>query len=542
MNQGSRITFLIVRVILVALIVVIVVVSFFGFDITDEGYSVLISSPHQSSSGLVVRFGRIIRYLNEFIPIGIVEQRWIRLVLLLFSSYVLWIGVKKWYSSYIGIWDSAYTAFILLSGFTSYLWYPNALTYSAVSFSLSQLLLGIWFVYFSKQTGRRSLKIFSFSALISLLFYLLLITKFSSAISLFLIFCVASIAAFKFKMIAKKDLLLVPVSVVFITFLIVMVDRVSNEFSILDIFKTASIYQGLSSTHTLGAMLGELLNLLFFLSSFLLSGFLIVKSFRERQFRWLFFILPLVGFSLTWNPIRLAVWNWTLLFAALEFTCFGIIAYCISLERNKVKFLSVLFFILLFFSVIACYAGTDSPNILVFSVTSGILLPVFVLCKQSFFRDLAILVVSLSLVGVVIVQLVYVRYRQPPIFDQHAIYQPPVGLPVFMSEIDIERLHLLGKSLDELNFKQGDALIIPFAKPGLVYLLQGQSPIGILWSKRQVDAYFKMLQLYRNELPNQIYVISDDLLFIGALTESIEYCVFDETHKNSDVIYTLKRN
>lgn len=485
-----------------------------GFDITDEGYYLLGYQDGQEIGYSPSGFQYVIRGFFGWMDLDIINVRILRLIISLISVLLLTIALKDRITNKLSF--LYIFCFLGIGCLLSYTYGPQSLSYNSLISSilisiLSLLLIG------EKKKGFLGVSCFVFSGF---LFSLGLLIKFPPVL-VFLV-AVTSNIFFISKWTHKNKLK--AVLAVIIGFLLGLMLFSSFCHSIFDFY--LDFYKGIvltsqSSGYTLNT-LAENLGFLFVqtisISGFLLFIFFVINTFSKHNSPIIcFFTVSLLTvFFLTYYYeylIKYSAGNsFPYLFFVLTYVLYKSQHYFHLRTEFEFKSSYLLLIFLFVFPFIGSI-GTDNPFLSnsTFMISSWFGLVILVgdkLPLNSTFSS--IMAIALFVFGSYLFYSQYVKnpYRSTNLFYQsESISNERVKVDTTMSQF----MGKINEILNQNNFKKGDPIIALYRIPGLVYLLEGKSPGGVisLWDYRRTGQFLEELKRSKMDYSKSFFLIKN---------------------------------
>ena len=281
---------------LIAVIVIsIVYTSFFGFDLSDEGFNLISSSPDQPLGWALNYYSRFFGFLGQFFSIGPVELRLLRLVHHVFASFLFAKSIIHLLNSVQVTVHSPVFSLVFLVGFSTYWVFPNSLTYNALTFNLVQISIAILIRLVIVRTFSAGMILKGYLSL-SLIICALIYIKITSAILLFIFISVVLLLNSvwrKDKGIRYTGLVIFVISTFSLLFSAHLSEFITSPF---DIIRKASLVSSLETSHEpLRLAVAGVRMFVYMVFSFG-SGALLSYTFSSQKWRLLPF--SLAGFAL----------------------------------------------------------------------------------------------------------------------------------------------------------------------------------------------------------------------------------------------------
>ena len=503
-----------------------------GFDITDEGYYVLGYQPGQEIGFGPSGFQQLIKGLFSWMTLDVVNVRILRLLFCLLSAFLLTIGLKycldKKYS------NLHVFSILGIGALLSYTYGPQSLSYNSLIASFLLMSFSLVLIGLNKK-GNYSTVSFLFSGL---LLAFCLIVKFP-AVFVYLVVLGLFFILYKKCTYKKRFYAIVKLLVGFVLGLFLFSVFCVSIFDFYDdVSKGIGFLSSSGSNHTLQSIfgnVGELLVLvLTFLGSFLLllifNWFLKkrIKSSSKIDLFLIFLFLAIVVFFCFQNIIDLISVNTSfLLFVTTLFIVYDISDFNVSNKHSRIGIVLMGFLFLMPFM-----GSLGTNNSLLFN--TGFMLPCWL--------ALILLVIDKSSTNQLFVNAVYVvliavssylfinQYVQNP-YRINSLQSQTESIPNERVKLDVESADFISKVeavLKKNNFEKGDPIVGLYKMPGLVYLLGGKSPGGIisLWDQNRTNQFLAELKESSIDYSTSYFLIQNryaDSLVIGLNTLGVKF-------------------
>jgi len=509
-----------------------------GFDITDEGYYLLTYQNNYHGGAELIKCHEIIKLLTFGNEPDIIEARLLRLVLTLFSgiffSLCFFHLMKRLNPGFSKNFNVATFIIISVTGILgSYSINPQAISYNSLTLILSVIITALLLLFMEFTLNERSAILKGgVLVIIGILLGTLFFVKFTSAIALFVTTCI--FIALLHKRFFKRTLLhclIVLGSTIFTLSVYGLTNENLRKF-IFDIFNIAvGLVDSQSPSNTRGIFYQALIigsTLLKLIASMIIGAGLCLVYLRLKEYKNL---LKSGGKTSAWI-VNLVFLLFSLIFIfsvfyieVLDFNNFSLQIFIIVLtffltwstelsrykefvENGKVTVL--ILFILVPLSI---SFGTDVPYMrhLLISLIFIFSIP-FLFFNVNYTRVFGWLFISLSFLAAVFVfnnnylnpyrmariGNYTVSIEQNPVINERIKFQPK----------EAEELLALADILVKHGYKRGDNLIAAYRIPGLVYLLGGTQPGGMLWGEQVEGLYLRNLSQEKPESLNRTIIIT----------------------------------
>jgi len=472
----------------------VVLSSFFSFDLTDEGYILILSRLNQPNGWAVQVYPKFIGALNRIVEVGPFELRYLRLVMHLSCTLIFTGGfMRVLRQSGRGVSPWMFP-FVFLFGFSSYLVFPNTLSYNAIAFNLAQLAAGIVFYDYSARQYRpipATLR----AIILGLVPIIMIYVKITSALLIagILFFALAFNAAIHS---ARLFRFLTPgIYGILISALIGVLQLNETIPTPLSIVEKASLVSSLEHSHDPIKLVVAFLRFLGYTTFSVITGVFFSRYGKTKKAS--FAVMGSVGvILLIWvTTSDLLSHTLAMYFQAVAFIFLGSLFDRAKHGEWKV---AVYWFVVsgfLFMMTIAVFAGTNNSNFLAFAPNSGLFFPTYLfLIGGNRLSNRFKKFFPVAFLLFVLVNLFVIPYRQPPLWTMNEKLETPHGRDIWVNSDLKNDVEVAEKGLVSLGYKKGDPIFAIYRMPGLVYLLEGYAPGGILWKAEQNEAFFHFLQ------------------------------------------------
>ncbi len=503
-----------------------------GFDVTDEGYYVLGYQPGQEIGFGASGFQQLIKGLFSWMTLDVVNLRILRLLFCLLSTFLLTIGLKYYL-------DKKYSnlhvfSILGIGALLSYTYGPQSLSYNSLIASFLLMSFTLVLIGLNKK-GNYSTVIFLFSGL---LLAFGLIVKFPPVL-VYLVCLGLFFISYKKWTHKKKFYAIVKLLIGFVLGLLLFSVFCVSIFDFYDdVSRGISFLSSSGSNHTLQSLFGNVGELLVLVLTFLGSFFLLlifnrflnkrIKSSSKIDLFLIFLFLGIVFFFCFQNIIDLISVNTS--FLLFITTLFIVYAFSNFNVLNKHSRIVVVLMVFLFLLPFIGSLGTN--NSLLFN--TGFML--------SCWLALILLVIDKSLNNQLFVNVVYVvlitvssylfvnQYINHP-YRINSLHSQTESIPNERVKLDVQSADFISKLeaiLKKNNFEKGDPIVGLYKMPGLVYLLGGKSPGGILslWDKNRTNQFLAELKESSIDYSTSYFLIKNryaDSLVIGLNTLGVKF-------------------
>ena len=487
-----------------------------GFDISDEGYYLLGYQPKQDLGFSLTGFHQLIKGLFSFMSLNVINVRILRLLLSLLSTLSLALGIRYYLDNkydFLNIF-----CFLGIGTLFSYCFGPQSLSYNSLIGFFSVMIFSLFLIGLN---SKKNLRKFSF-VLVGIFLTFTLIVKFPPFIIYILILTSLLIFSNSYDIKTKLNIaffiflgLTLGFSI-FSFFCVSIYDFTSNYFLGISYFKSTSSGHNLQDTFT---RINEILKLFIAFSIASALIFVICKFIKRLIPKLTKDYIQLILFSLVvillqyFHFIEL---NYNGISIIIFLSVFFLITFSNKLfvERKK-HYGLVIFLIICFILPFIGSVGTNNS----FLFNSGFMI--------SLWFSAVIIIIDKVDKGTTTIKFVYVllifacsflfiqNYFQNPyrITKLHTQTEKIKGENVKLDKFSKLFVTEIDSILVSNGFKKGDPIIGLYKIPGLVYLLNGISPGGIisLWDDRRNQQFLNELRNSTIDYSKSYFIVGDRL-------------------------------
>jgi hypothetical protein len=363
-----------------------------------------------------------------------------------------------------------------------------------VAYNLIQLMAAALIYHFSALLVHPSRLAYLSPVVLSLITVPLFYAKISSALTMSLLiiglWCVLIIAGIR-----RKQLIISIIGFSSLTALWFALMEMNSAYPPSRLVEQIKTINTLQTTHSTADLLSNFGSFVLLAATLILLGVHTSRKFAVSSYKQTIAFLLLTAVIVFAASPHIGKESYIKHISAALLFSIGVSVHYITRQKSKQNFPLMILVFILFGAAITSFIGTNNSNLLVFVISSGIVLPIAILSvKENYIRTYA-MITSGCTIALIVILLVFFPYRQPPMYTMNTWVKPPVGSAFLMDPTDATDLDMIRTTLHEIGFQPGDPIFAPFRLPGLVYLLDGYSPGGILWSDTHMPAYMNRLRL-----------------------------------------------
>lgn len=481
-----------------------------GIDLTDEGLY-LLSTTADYKSVITVSYSHLfIGWLADMFNLQIVGLRILRLVLLVTSALVLAYGVKRYFQQAIkGISLIELSLLAIIASCLGYAFGPQTLSYNSflavcVNFAAGFMLLAL------AENLKKSQRITTL-VLTGMFLVPIILTKITSGL-LFSLLLVAIIIIIKKREFWRDLLLVFAGTVTAIALYSLLID---SFFTTMQNLWVAGNFLAGEESHSAGNLIEEAKKFfkmvgwqaLLALAVFGIVKFIDLMNSEKKKIGAKDFMQALV-FVITGGLLVKKYLAAELTPVITEIVIFTLLSLVFISVKNTVfkkpnidKTLFV--YLLLALLPLVCAFGTNnslSINTL-FNMPFWLVIIYLLLVKI----DSQVLKFGvLTLLSVFIVHNTQLKlwqnpYRQLPLSEHNKSLNLPISPYLMVDSPTAEFVAQLNTVLVKNGYRKGDDIVAMFKMPGLVYLLEGKAPGGVLWNEAVSNLFFFNLEQQKIE-------------------------------------------
>lgn len=488
----------------------VAVASFFSFDLSDEGFNLLVSSADQPLGYALNYYARIIGYLNYVFPVGPFELRIIRLIVHLLTSLCFSIAFVRLLNFAGKETTRSLIGFVLLMSFTSYFIFPNSLTYNSLAYNIVQLSVAMMIFHFT-DPARKLPYLFLRQAILALLPVILIYVKITSAILLFVLTLIALGITALIRS-ERRYFRLAPLFYLLsVALLIYLIEHQTFIVRFSEILQKARRFSAWSSSYDPIKLAVAFFRFTGYAVFAFVTGIL-ASQFHRKSSK--------IRLAMVSMGIALLIWVTTsdilshtigMYFLAAVLMAFG---FFFDRAKHADWRVAVYWFsasVFLFLATVTVFAGTNNSNFLACVPNSGLFIPtiLFLLGKDRrstyFIRFF-----PMGFTALLFTFLFIMPYGQPPVWTMSQRLEMPHGQSLLVDKELKSFVKTAQSSLDSMGYQKGDPIFAVYRMPGLVYLLEGYAPGGIIWRPEQNRAFFYYLSKDSTKICQPCFLIYVD--------------------------------
>jgi hypothetical protein len=496
--------------------------AFFTFDLTDEGFNLIVSKEGQPLGWALNYYAKFIGFLEMFVPLGPVELRLIRFGTHLLCSWVFSDAVVKLLRKSGKDPRTGDFSLILLVSFSAYLVFPHSLTYNSITYNLVQLACAL--VFYDVIAEESPLfNVLARNTLLGFIPVVLIYVKLTSAILLF--FLIAAGLGFSILLKQRKTTRQVGWGwyILVVASVVLFLELQTQVVSFSEIVKKAALVSSLESSHDPLKLLVALLRFLAYVLFAFVVGYTWGRYLRHRRGRSLAFSILGTALLIWVTSSEIPSHALAMYFLAGTLILLGLFFFNAKHSEWRVAVYWFWTSAFLFLATLSVFAGTNNSNFLSFAPNMGIFLPSFLfLTRKTRVSFLFHRWYPVAMATVIAVTLIVFPYRQPPLWTMSHPLEVPLGVKPLVDHRLAKFVQNTNDHLVELGYEKDDPVFGIYRMPGLVYLLEGYAPGGILWKPEQNEAFFYYLRRDSLKFCEPCFAVfrdeSEALGFIGKTT------------------------
>jgi hypothetical protein len=521
-----------------------------GFDITDEGFYLLLYQDNQEAFYSTTFFYNIIKYsLGHFFTLNILTLRIIRLVFMLITSFiisrylVMLTVTNKNERSFLNI------AFFLLSfiGLSSgYTFGPASLSYNHISVFF--LFISFVLSAFAAEPGSKPYVAIIFMLIAGICTSFVFFTKFSS----FFIFLFLQFLFLFISLTRERRYLLVFFVFGLVSgfgYYFIFAGNIGTFYP--DFLKSIQLLQssGYESSSIYLKLLRDFLRFILIcgFSSIVVGLYFLAGRYpKTGKNDVISKIILFIGFIIvTFIFYKTGLIAYSGKYLYLFFIAFGI---ALIHGRNSQMKLSKnrMYGLVLFFAIPFIASFGSNNGILINSIFGiGLVLPFIWLLLKERSRELYVIIISIIITTTLDIHINYINnpYRINKLTEQtEKLYFLKDNADLMTDKKTWDLIYQLNESLKDFDLTTTPIIGI-YKMPGVIYLLGGYSPGYILWNESQKDIFFLALKRTSMDITNSIVLVKDDyspLLTKGLHDAGIKYP--EEYQLKKEIVWNGKLN
>lgn len=508
-----------------------------GFDFSDEGFYLLGYQHNQEHFIVSTHFHSIVKFFFGFIPLNPINIRILSLIVSIISTVIFTFFVIRSYTiltktklnrkhliiTYL---------FTSIGSFASYILPLRGFSYNTITKSLLLICFGLLFFACAKILIQQNKSILN-KLLIVVAGYCLGFLVFVKITSFAAAIIVISIS-FLILFYQKKNRYATFIIAIFFflgIFLAALTYHLCIQpfpdfiFFINELRQLLSANNTVSDGHNISSYGNDIFMVFLRILEFTLIGFSLTFSYsqfkkgnRNNGIAILLFttIFLCVDYLFSKNFFGVNTYKYADALLLLTTVSFSFYLTNIVLSGFKLRAQFLLFCAILFISPLISAFGSNNGLLVnaVFSIPFwSILILFFAFKKNKHIYYTVTTLFSLVLLYQVLLKYVVQPYRLQPLIFQTETISPKIKRAKGLL-VDLEtknKIEFAHKVLQANNFKAGDPIIALYRLPGLVYLLEGISPGGILWNPKQINMFLKNLEYSKYNIHESFIITSSQI-------------------------------
>lgn len=490
---------------------------FFGFDLSDEGYAMLLSIKAQDVGTLGVHFYHLTRYIPTFSNFPVTESRVIRTMLLIISTTFLYLTTKSIKTNRNGI------TFFILAASLSLLSLADGikvLSYNSINAVLLILYSGFITLYCNSKNRTVSQTSLLFSTMLLSITYIIRLPSFFLYVLIHFLFILLHSG------ISRRFVLHLVFSVITLFGSLIYLNEVlypiNNVF--LDIRNSSSLSLHIDGKHGPIQSIFNTISLIQMIVVLAITAYSLViidsqivqniKNKTQLIFLRVALILVIL-FVLFMRP--LSYFSPIIFFFSISLILYFKKNNGVLLYEDKRK--EILFSFLVILLAIAATFGTLAPGITMLTMYVPLLIVPFYFFMPTAKKHQLLLILFIVIISssrVIINELIN-PYRQGSLIEKHHIFSMRNGKNVMLDEKMFNYVSSVNDFIKNQNLYNREIIAVD-RLPGLVYLLDTNMPSSVLFSYEYWSRYCNDLKPMKL---NPVIIVREepDDLFYNCLLE-----------------------